>query len=107
MEILFLSFVCAISYIIILCKIFSLHFLAKTQVLWDILFTFGTPLLFYGTFSGMATGFIAGLLFSIITFFLSLLVEDKPLVDWNRLSYGKRRKKDSNCSNHPPRSRCA
>lgn len=107
MEVLFLSFICAISYVIILCKIFSLHFLAKTQVVWDILFTFGTPVLFLGTFSGMATAFISGLLFSIITFFLSLLVEDKPLINWHRLLYGKRRKKNNDCSNHPPRSRCA
>jgi hypothetical protein len=107
MEVLFLSFICALSYVIILCKIFSLNFLAKTQVLWDILFTFGTPVLFLGTFSGMATAFISGLLFSIITFFLSLLVEDKPIINWRRLLYDKRRKKSSDCSNHPPRSRCA
>jgi hypothetical protein len=108
MEILFLSFLCALSYIIILCKIFSLSFIARTQVFWDILFTLGVPFLFIGTFSGMSTAIITGVIFSMITFFLSLLVEDKPKTKWwHRLSYGKRRKKSSDRSNHPPRSRCA
>lgn len=105
MEILFLSFLCALSYIIILCKIFSLSFIAKTQVFWDLLFTLGVPFLFIGTFSGMSTAIITGVLFSMITFFLSLLVEDKPKTSWwQRLSYGKKHKKNNNRSDYPPRS---
>jgi len=72
MEILILSFICAGGYLIILSKIFGLYFVTRTQVLWDLLFTFGVPILFVGTFSGMATAFLAGVVFSALTAFLSL-----------------------------------
>lgn len=73
MEILFISFIAALGYLIILCKLFSAEFVARTQLLWDILFTLGVPLLFLGTFSGMATAFISGILFSAMTAFLGVL----------------------------------
>ena len=41
--------------------------LKKTQVLWDILFTLGLPILFIGTFSGLATAVLAGVMFSLFT----------------------------------------
>jgi len=105
MEILFLSFLCALSYIIILCKIFSLTFIARTQLFWDVLFTLGVPFLFIGTFSGMSTAIITGVIFSMITFFLSILVgKQKPIVPSLLFLYGKRRKKNNNCCAHPPRS---
>ncbi len=75
MDILFLAFVSAVSYIIILVKVFSIRFLAKTQVIWDCLFTFGLPFLFYGTYSGMAVAFISGVFFSIMTYCISFLVK--------------------------------
>lgn len=85
MDILFLAFVAAIGYIIILVKVFSLRFLAKTQVLWDVLFTFGLPFLFFGTYSGMAVAFISGVFFSLITYFLSYLVKMEKKA---RVSFG-------------------
>ncbi len=93
MEILFLSFICALSYLIILCKMFSIKFICKTQVFWDCLFTFGMPLLFLGTFSGMATAFISGIIFSITTYYLSIL--NKSFLQ--TLPYGK--DKDNQKSN--------
>ena len=41
--------------------------LVKTQLLWDILFTLGLPILFIGTFSGLATAVLAGVMFSVFT----------------------------------------
>ncbi|OUU25248.1 MAG: hypothetical protein CBB97_10170 [Candidatus Endolissoclinum sp. TMED37] len=107
MEVLFLSFVCSLSYLIILCKIFSLKFVCKTQVLWDIVFTFGMPVLFTGTFSGMATAFISGVIFSIITLFLSLLMQPNILARFS-FPYGSTQDKDNETtsdSTNPTRSR--
>lgn len=104
MEVMFLSFVCAISYLIILCKMFSLKFVVKTQVIWDIVFTFGMPILFTGTFSGMATAFIAGIMFSCMTYFLSVLHNDNALVRLFSIPYGKETNTDSSYHTHPPRS---
>ena len=73
MEILVLSFITAISYLVVLSKLFGLSFILRTQVMWDVLFTIGVPLLFTGTFSGMATGVLSGLLFSLMLSFISLL----------------------------------
>lgn len=77
----------------------------RMQVPLDILFTFGLPVLFIGTFSGMATAFISGVMFSIITFFLSVLVpKPKPLFKFG-LSYAKAQtSKDSKYGAHPTRS---
>ncbi len=75
MEILFISLVCAISYVVILVKILGLKLLAKTQIIWDIIFTFGMPFLFVGTYSGMSTAFISGVLFSLMTYCISFLVK--------------------------------
>jgi hypothetical protein len=107
MEILFLSFICALSYLIILCKIFSLKFICRTQVLWDVLFTFGLPMLFVGTFSGMATAFISGVLFSAITFFLSMLMQPNILARFS-FPYGSTQDKDNKTTSdntNPTRSR--
>lgn len=57
----------AIGYYIILYKILGKKRLDKTSKIWDILFTFGLPIIFVGTFSGMATAVLAGVIFSILT----------------------------------------
>lgn len=103
MEVILISFICAISYLIILAKLFSLSFIIRTQVCWDVLFTFGLPALFMGTYSGMATAFIAGVIFSLITFFLSILMP-QPKIQFRAFPYGKRKNTKSNgCDPHPPR----
>ena len=67
MSILGIAFFAAIGYYIIIYKILGKRRLVKTQTFWDILFTFGMPMLFIGTFSGLATAVLAGVLFSIFT----------------------------------------
>ena len=81
MEILVLSAITAVSYLVVLSKVLGLRFLVKTQVLWDVLFTVGVPLMFIGTFSGMATGVLSGLLFSVMLRFISLLTGYNRKVD--------------------------
>jgi len=67
MSIIGIAFFAAIGYYIIVYKALGRRRLVKTQTFWDILFTVLLPLLFIGTFSGMATAVIAGVLFSIFT----------------------------------------
>ena len=67
MGILGISFFAAIGYYIIVYKAIGRRRLVKTQTFWDIIFTVFMPLLFIGTFSGMATAAIAGVFFSIFT----------------------------------------
>ena len=81
MDIILLSFIAAAGYLIILCKIFSIRFVVQTQLLWDAAFTLGTPILFLGTFSGMSTAFLSGVIFSVMTAFLGFLVPAKPAKD--------------------------
>lgn len=57
----------AIGYYIILHKILGRKTLVKTQTIWDLVFTIGIPILFIGTFSGLATAVIAGVIFSLLT----------------------------------------
>jgi len=67
MGILGIAFFAAIGYYIIVYKALGRRRLIKTQTFWDIVFTLCLPLLFIGTFSGMATAVVAGVLFSIFT----------------------------------------
>ena len=67
MSILAIAFFTAIGYFVIVWKMIGIDKLKKTQVLWDILFTLGLPILFIGTFSGLATAVLAGVMFSIFT----------------------------------------
>ena len=59
MSILGIAFFTAIGYFIIVWKMIGTVRLKKTQVLWDILFI--------GTFSGLATAVLAGVMFSLFT----------------------------------------
>ena len=67
MSILGIAFFAAIGYYIIVYKALGRRRLVKTQTFWDILFTLLLPLLFIGTFSGLSTAVIAGVLFSLFT----------------------------------------
>jgi len=67
MSILGIAFFTAIGYFIIVYKMLGRKKLVKTQLLWDILFTLGLPILFIGTFSGLATAVLAGVMFSVFT----------------------------------------
>ena len=67
MNILGIAFCAAVGYYIIVYKALGRRRLIKTQIFWDILFTLCLPILFIGTFSGLATAVIAGVLFSLFT----------------------------------------
>ena len=67
MSIFTVALFAAMGYYIILYKTIGKKKLAKTQTFWDLLFTIGVPVLFIGTFSGLATAVIAGVIFSIFT----------------------------------------
>ena len=69
MGIIGISFFAAIGYYIIVYKALGRRRMVKTQVFWDILFTLLLPIIFIGTFSGVATAVMAGVLFSIFTYF--------------------------------------
>ena len=67
MSILGIAFFAAIGYYIIVYKALGRRRVVKAQTFWDILFTLLLPLLFIGTFSGLATAVVAGVFFSIFT----------------------------------------
>tara|TARA_R110002012_G_scaffold229241_1_gene401783 strand:- start:271 stop:507 length:237 start_codon:yes stop_codon:yes gene_type:complete len=77
MGILGISFCAAIGYYIIVYKAIGRRRLVKTQTFWDILFTLLLPLLFIGTFSGLATAVVAGVFFSIFTAMTPSVEEQK------------------------------
>jgi hypothetical protein len=67
MSIIWMSAASAAGFYLILRKVMSRKTFMKTNVLWDVLLTFGLPLLFLGTFSGMVTAILTGLIFTIGT----------------------------------------
>ena len=67
MGIFTIAIFAALGYYIILYKTLGRKKVKKTQTIWDVLFTLGIPLLFIGTFSGLATAIIAGVIFTIFT----------------------------------------
>ncbi len=69
MSLFFIAIFAAVGYYIIVYKALGRRRMVKTQVFWDILFTLLLPIIFIGTFSGVATAVMAGVLFSIFTYF--------------------------------------
>lgn len=73
MEILVLGTLTCISYIIIICKTLSFDHMIKWQAFYDIVFTFGIPILLAGTLGGALIAIIAGLEFSIFVWVIRTL----------------------------------
>ena len=69
MSVFLIAIFAAVGYYIIVYKALGRRRMVKTQVFWDILFTLLLPIIFIGTFSGVATAVMAGVLFSIFTYF--------------------------------------
>jgi|TARA_X000001382_G_C3099945_1_gene156361 hypothetical protein len=67
MSIVWMSAASAAGFYLILRKVMSRKAFLKTNVFWDVLLTLGLPLLFLGTFSGMITAILTGLIFTIGT----------------------------------------
>lgn len=73
MEILVLSFLLALSALILLVKAFGLRFVLKTQLFWDISLTIVFPIFLKSTFSGAATAVLAGVQLTAMLAFLSFI----------------------------------
>ena len=67
MDILIIAVMTAAGTYIILIKVLKRKLLAKTQVFWDVAITIGAPILFLGSFAGVASGILAGVIFSGMT----------------------------------------
>lgn len=74
MEIIIISLVCATGSLILLAKTIGFRKMVRWQLPIDVILTIGLPILFIGTFSGMATAFISGLIVSIFLYFSKLFV---------------------------------
>ena len=67
MDILIVAAMTAGGTYIIIYKVIGRKLLAKTGVVWDIAITVGAPILFLGSFAGVASGILAGVIFSGMT----------------------------------------
>ena len=67
MDILIVAAMTAGGTYIIIYKLIGRKLLAKTGVVWDIAITVGAPILFLGSFAGVASGILAGVIFSGMT----------------------------------------
>lgn len=74
MEIILISAISATGSLILLSKIFTFRRIVKYQIVVDLILTIGLPMLFLGTFSGMATAFLAGVFVSTFLYFGRLFV---------------------------------
>lgn len=74
MDVILLSTVLTFSYLLILSKIFTLRFIVKHQIWFDVIFTFGIPILASKTYHGFAISVIAGLELSLVLFLLKHIV---------------------------------
>ena len=74
-EIVWLGFLAALGAFILVWKI-NLYVFCRYQWQTDLLFTGLITWLFFGTFSGMATAAVAGVLFSAFLFLASFVINN-------------------------------
>ena len=74
MEIIILSFFSSLGILLVCTRTLGVHRVIKHRKKLDILVTFGLPMLFIGTFSGMITAFFTGLWFTIKTILMALVI---------------------------------
>lgn len=89
MEILLLAFITCICYLILLFKFFNPRHVLYFDKWVDLIATAGMPLLFLGTFSGMATAILSGLMLSVSLWFLRTFVIHPEPPKW-ALKYNER-----------------
>jgi hypothetical protein len=77
MEIILLAFFASIGILLVCTRTLGVNKTIKHRKKLDILVTFGLPMLFVGTFSGMITAFFAGLWFTLQTIFLAIVVPQR------------------------------
>jgi len=74
MEIVIFSFISALGLLLVLTRTLGLKRTLKIRKILDVIVTFGVPILFTGTFSGMITAFFTGLWFTLLTCLLQVIV---------------------------------
>lgn len=74
LEILGISFLTAVAFFIIMCKI-DLKFFAKYHWQTDIIISASLTFLFFGTFSGVVTALISGIFISIFLFISRMIIQ--------------------------------
>ncbi len=89
MEIVIFSFISALGLLLVLTRTIGLRYTLKFRKMFDVIVTFGVPILFVGTFSGMITAFFTGLWFTILTCLLNVLVNPPQALLAQTASYGK------------------
>lgn len=107
MEIVIFSFISALGLLLVLTRTLGLKRTLKIRKMLDVIVTFGVPILFTGTFSGMITAFFTGLWFTLLTCLLQVIVNPHqyPLQAASG-SYGKQEDNtNSSEGNRPSRSR--
>ena len=76
MDILTIAFLSAIGIYILMCKI-GLHYFTSHSVITDIAISGLLTILFFGTFTGMATGLTAGIFISFLVWISKLFVRKR------------------------------
>lgn len=105
MEIVIFSFISALGILLVLTRTIGLRYTLKIRKMLDVIVTFGMPVLFIGTFSGMITAFFTGLWFTILTCLLNVLVNPPQALLAQTASYGKQdNNPESLEGNRPSRS---
>ena len=95
MEIVILSFFSSIGILLVCTRTLGVNRVIKHRKLLDILVTFGLPILFMGTFSGIVTAFFTGLWFTLETVLLAVLVP--PISS----SYGNQEDRNNGVKGNP------
>lgn len=75
MEIILFSLLSALGILLVLTRTIGFKRTMRYRKGIDVVTTFGLPVLFLGTFSGMITAFFIGLWVTVITWLLNLLTQ--------------------------------
>ncbi len=79
MEVIVLALLASGSLVFLMIKVIGLWFVIRFEKLIDVVATFGTPWLFFGTFSGMALAILTGIFISIQLFLIRKITQIKPV----------------------------
>lgn len=74
MDVIFLAFISATGMLLVCIKALGFQRTLRWQVWIDVIVTFGLPFAFYGTYHGMATAMIAGVILTLELALLSSVV---------------------------------
>lgn len=87
MDILFLALITGTGFLVVIMKLLGFNRAIKWQIPIDIILTFGLPILFFGTYHGMALAACAGLVVTAELWLLSKLIDTNDHQNRKRNSY--------------------